>query len=147
MADSAAPPAPSAVLAAETVEAVRALGGRNEIIITRFPFSIGRESRSPNPLKHLAIEVQRRIGITPATNDFYLMEPPSPGLLVSREHFSIEHVDGAFELVDRKSALGTFVSGTLVGGSRKGGRIKLKNGDTIVVGTASSPYVFTFRVQ
>src|SRR5690349_19251208 len=110
---------PAIVLAAESEDAVRALGGKKEIRINVFPFHVGRESRGVGHLKNIAGEVQRRLGMAPPTNDLYLQEPPSPGLLVSREHFSIDFVDGEFVLTDRKSALGTIVSGTLIGGQRK----------------------------
>jgi pSer/pThr/pTyr-binding forkhead associated (FHA) protein len=146
MADSAGSSGPAALLVAATPEAARALGEKNQVRMTAFPFRVGRESRAPKTIKQIVGEVQRRLGILAPTNHLYLMEPPSPGLLISREHFTVEYRDGAYSLIDRKSALGTIVSGNVVGGDRKGGRIALKDGDVITLGTSSSPYVFTFQL-
>ncbi len=75
------------------------------------------------------------------------MEPPWVDLLqISREHFAIEYADNQFFLVDVGSACGTIVAGKQVGGQQKGGRIELRDGDEVIVGTYKSPYVFRFRV-
>jgi uncharacterized protein len=51
-----------------------------------------------------------------------------PGKTVSREHFSIEHNNGKFFLVDLQSANGTLANGERVSW------VELKNGDTIQAG-------------
>jgi predicted component of type VI protein secretion system len=59
-------------------------------------------------------------------------------------HFAIEWIDGVFVLTDRGSSCGTIVSGTRIGGYRQGGRVELRHGDEVTVGTGRSPYVFRF---
>ena len=132
-------------LVAATREARASLGGRPEVRSQTFPFNLGRESRvatqaSPG-MKDL------RLGVAPQVNDVYLLESKSAHLLyISRTHFAIEHANDQFVLVDRGSACGTIVAGKHVGGDRTGGRAEVRNGDEIIVGTASSPFVFRFEV-
>lgn len=143
------PPAGTAAsFVAVTEEARAALGDREEVRITQFPFMVGRESRSPNVLTKVANEVERRMAAEPPLNDVYLIEPPSSVVLqISREHCAIQFIDGQYFLIDRGSACGTIVAGTQVGGNRTGGRTPLQPGDTIVIGTTESPYVFRFYVS
>ena len=132
-------------LVAVTDQAREALGDV-EHAIARFPFRVGRESRSA--LTRIAMSIERRLGDAPHVNDVYLVEPvTSQYLHVSREHFQIERDGETFYLRDRGSAGGTLVNGTQVGGDRAGGRIELPDEATIVVGTTSSPYVFRFLVS
>lgn len=128
-----------------TREAERALGGRHDVRIDRFPFKVGRESRSPASAKSHHTEL--RLGTLPGVNDLYLLEPAWTDILeISREHFAIDYEEGRFWLIDRGSACGTVVAGTQVGGNRAGGRIELRSGDVIiVVGNASSEYAFRFE--
>ena len=79
------------------------------------------------------------------TNDLYLVEHDEP-LNVSRAHFQIERDDTGYVLVDRESTCGTIVEGEIVGGDTRSGTIALHDGDVIIVGTSSSPYVFKFRI-
>jgi pSer/pThr/pTyr-binding forkhead associated (FHA) protein len=65
---------------------------------------------------------------------------------ISGEHFAVECVGGRFFLIDRGSASGTVVAGTRVGDDREGGRIELRDGDQVVVGTRRAPYIFQFSV-
>jgi pSer/pThr/pTyr-binding forkhead associated (FHA) protein len=143
-------PTPSSpILLPVTEEARRALGYDEEIQITHVPFKIGRESRSPSPVKRMTAELERRFGEAPQLNDVYLLEPPSAttALQISREHCAIERAtDGGYVLVDRGSACGTIVAGKMLGGNRIGGRTRLNDGDTIVIGTQESPFVFTFHL-
>ena len=135
-----------ATLVALTQEAERALGGDGQVRITRFPFKIGRESRSRNSVSEW--ERERHV-VGPTLNDVCLIEPPSAASLlhISREHFAIEYVDNKFFLVDCGSACGTIVAGKRIGGDRAGGRTELQHGDLVVVGTARSPYVFRFELK
>ncbi|MDO8496825.1 MAG: FHA domain-containing protein [bacterium] len=146
---AAQPPAGTAAfLVAVTEEARAALGDRAEVRITQFPFKVGRESRSPNVLTRVANEIERRVAAAPSLNDVYLLEPPSSSLLqISREHCAIEYVDGHYFLIERGSACGTIVAGTHLGRNRTAGRTPLQPGDTIVIGTTESPYVFRFHVS
>lgn len=132
---------------AVTEEAERALAGTREVPVTRFPFRVGRERRSPESDQQLPPQVkQRRRGEAPQLNDLYLREESSGSLHISGEHFTIECVDGRFFLVDRGSAWGTIVAGRRVGGHRIGGRTELKDSDEVIVGTSRSRYVFRFHI-
>ena len=144
MTTSEAAPSPRVTLVALTPEASEALGSA-EILVTRFPFRVGRESRS---LKRLGQEIslERRASGSKLNNDLYVVER-SELLNVSREHFQIERLDTGYVLVDRESTCGTIVEGATVGGQNKGGTAPLRDGDVIVVGTSASPYVFKFRAR
>lgn len=135
-----------AALVPVTDEAKRALGDKRDIRIGRFPFKIGRESRSrKSAAKPHAMEL--RLGVAPQVNDIYLREPPWADLLhVSREHFSIEREGDQFFVRDRRSVCGTTVGETHIGGRRTGGRAELRDGDLITVGTSGSDYVFRFEI-
>ena len=50
----------------------------------------------------------------------------------------------AIRLVDRGSALGTYVGGNRVGGNDAGGVAARHAGEVIVVGSSESPFVFRF---
>lgn len=127
----------------ESWEAIRC----QELEIRHFPFRFGREGRMGCMRPGMARKGDRRAVTAKPNNDHYLLDRGTP-LNISREHFQIERArDGSFELVDRGSACGTIVSGNTVGGEYTGGRIPLHDGDTIVVGTPSSPYVFTLHLE
>ena len=123
-----------------TSEASGALAG-TRTLITRLPYRVGRESR--RVLTKLAMSIERRLGTAPPLNDLYI-EEKGQQVHVSREHFLIDASEEGFFLLDRGSACGTLVNGVLVGGSRKGGRVALDNGATIIAGSAASPFVFQF---
>ncbi len=133
-------PTPGARLIARTEDARRALG-MAEIRIDRFPFNVGRESRT------LQAEVpdERRHGVSPPLNDVCLVESTKHHH-VSREHFRIDCRQGKFVLTDRGSMCGTTVNGKTIGGHRRGGHTELHDEDDIAVGDAASPFVFEFRV-
>jgi hypothetical protein len=133
----------AAWLVALTEEARAALKGQ-QLVIERFPFKVGRESRVGALGSRNAPE--RRLATAPQLNDLYLLEA-GEWVNVSREHFAIEREGDRYYLVDRGSACGTLVEGQRVGGDRAGGRTELRDQDVIVVGTANSPFVFKFRTQ
>ena len=136
----------SPALVALTPQARLALDGQKLVRLTHFPFNIGRESRSNEAFSRLAAEVERRIRRQPTLNDHYLIDDPFAGSRqISRAHCTIDCVDGKYFVVDRKSNCGTVVGGKPIGGDRKGGWAELNNGDTIIIGTATSPYVFRFE--
>lgn len=137
------PHAGRVALVALTPEARSALGG-SEVVITVFPFRVGRESRGSHWAGARMVSERRNPGASPS-NDLYLPDGEEP-LNVSREHFQIERDGAGFALVDRKSTCGTLVEGALVGGETQGGSIPLRDRDVIIAGTSRSPFTFKFRV-
>jgi len=116
------------------------------ISITRYPFRVGRESRV-NVSTYVKDTNERNKSIAAPNNDLYLLDSLKK-LHISREHFQIEtRPGGGYDLVDRNSACGTVVGKKVVGGGDKGGRCTLISGDTITIGTKSSPYIFRFLVK
>ena len=113
--------------------------------IAALPFRVGRESRGTPHAAGRTIAERRKRKRAP-TNDLYLVEKGEP-YNVSREHFQILYNGTRYVLVDRQSTCGTIVEGTVVGGRSAGGAVQLDDGDVIIVGTSSSPYVFKFRVR
>jgi hypothetical protein len=123
-----------------TGDAEHALGGTREVSLTHFPFNVGRRRRS------------RRSDVSETAsedgNHLLLSErPEATSLHISGEHFSVEYLDGRFFIVDRESACGVTVAGERVGGNRVGGRAEIRDGDELVVGTPTSPFVFRFEVN
>ena len=131
-------------LKALTLDAQGALHG-SKMAIESFPFRVGRESRGPNEgWKKSSSE--RRTGSSAPNNDVYIWEQTRE-VFVSREHFEIVAEGDGYRLIDRKSALGTWVEGQLCGGKRTGGSIPLHNGDVIIVGSHLSGFIFKFVVE
>jgi pSer/pThr/pTyr-binding forkhead associated (FHA) protein len=135
---------PRATLVPLTPEATAALGG-HDVALREAPFRVGRESRGPRNAAGRTI-AERRKGAHRPTNDLYLPDRSDP-TNVSREHFQIQHNGTSYVLIDRQSVCGTIVEGAEVGGRGRGGAVPLKDGDVIIVGTSSSPYIFKFRVR
>jgi pSer/pThr/pTyr-binding forkhead associated (FHA) protein len=135
---------PRAILVALTPEAKAALGGP-EAAIAKLPFRVGRESRGALRAAGRTIAERRKPRSRP-TNDLYLTEKAEP-FSVSREHAQIQHNGTHFILVDRQSSSGTIVEGAVVGGRHAGGAIRLNDGDVIIIGPSSSPFVFKFRIR
>ncbi len=138
---------PKAVLKPMTEEAARAVPGGmiadGLVIIRRFPFRVGRESRFTYVNGEIRRVERQRLGNREPNNDLYLLDPIQP-LHVSREHFQIDRTLDGYVLVDRGSACGTIVGDAEIGGKDSGGSIPLKDGDTITVGTSNSPYMYIF---
>ena len=134
-------------LVAVTDEARRALGAEEVRVVTG-SFKFGRERRTaPRGVRLPGALTEQRRGSVPELNDVYLPEDPAAALQIAGAHFTIEDVDGQFFLTDRGSSCGTIVAGQRLGGRRKGGRTELQDGDEIIVGTRSSPYIFRFRIE
>ncbi|HSS63873.1 MAG TPA: FHA domain-containing protein [Gammaproteobacteria bacterium] len=133
------------VLVALTGEARLALSGAAELRLTRFPFRVGRESRSPVEAGVVVHDERRRQAVAP-NNNLYIWDP-GPLLNVSREHFQIERGDvGKFSVRDRGSTCGTLVGNIRLGAG--GAESCLLSADsTIVVGTPQSPFVFRFEMR
>ena len=127
-------------------EGARQALGTAELVIERFPFKVGRESRTASADSSKSVE--RRSDRVPPLNDVYLVEPADTSVRhVSREHFLLVAESGKYFLVDRGSACGTIVNGKTVGGDRRGGLPELPDQAEITVGKAASPFVFTFRID
>lgn len=134
-----------AFLCALTAEARAALAGA-ETEIAQFPFRVGRESRKFESMEKKAFFADKRKPTNRPNNDLYLIEETEL-INVSREHFQIAREGAGFVLEDRGSTLGTIVEGQKVGGDNKAGRVALRDGDVIIVGSSICPYVFKFRVR
>ncbi|MBI3090159.1 MAG: cyclic nucleotide-binding domain-containing protein [Candidatus Tectomicrobia bacterium] len=105
----------------------------HEMVIDRFPFKVGRQSRdsSVDALSH---------------NDLYLSDHAPYN--VSRNHFSINQSLGQRYLVDRGSKLGTLLNNQRLGGGGGADRVKLNQGENIiVVGSPSSPFRFRLMLH
>ena len=109
------------------------------------PFRVGRDTRSLVGPESREITERRASGMAP-NNELYLRETGLE-VYVSREHFLIDTVDGEYRLVDRNSALGTWVEGRLIGGDRRGGETRLLSGDIIIPGSYKSGFIFKFVVD
>ena len=134
------------MLRAETDDARFALGERDVVRITRFPFNVGRESRATG-LDKLKREIERRSGHAAAVNDLYLVDRAEGGRNVSREHFRIDWVEDRFKVVDRGSTCGTIVAARSIGRDSPTNETELHDNDLIVVGVPSSPYIFRFQIE
>jgi pSer/pThr/pTyr-binding forkhead associated (FHA) protein len=133
-------------LKALTPEAMQAIGGPT-LVLHVFPYRIGRESRGGSVTRALlAGGDRRREGTGTPNNDLYILEK-NREVYISREHLAIEEDNSGFYLVDRMSALGTWVEGKLVGGDRRGGRVPLHSGDVIIIGSAHGGFIFKFLVN
>lgn len=132
-------------LKALTPEAHQAIGGPT-LVLHVFPYRIGRESRGGSVTRGLLAGGERRQGSGAPNNELYILEK-NREVYVSREHLAIEAGESGFQLVDRMSALGTWVEGKLVGGDRRGGKVPLHSGDVIVIGAAPGGFIFKFMVD
>jgi len=139
---------PRAVLEPLTLEARVALPEfpRNVgyVVIHKFPFRIGRESRV-RVSRQGGLERVERLHLTDEdpNNDLYLVDS-GQYLNISREHLQIEIRNGAYVAVDRGSACGTRVGDNSIGGDDKLGVSSLSDDDIIVFGTKTSPYQYRF---
>ena len=139
---------PRAVLEPLTLEASAALPQfpRNVgyVVIHKFPFRIGRESRVRTTDSGLErVERYRPTGDGTPNNDLYLVDS-GQYLNISREHLQIEIRDGLYVVADRGSACGTRIADTAIGGGDQLGVSYLHDGDLIVIGTKGSPYQYRF---
>lgn len=138
---------PRAVLRTLTTEAKQAVPQSalmdDLVPIRTFPFRVGRESRVKIMEGRVErMERQKSGGSTP-NNDLYLIDDGHL-LNISREHFQIEKDEDRYYLYDRGSACGTQVEGQMVGGNDNEEVVEIRDGDTIIVGTGKSPYIFEF---
>ena len=123
----------SARLVAQTEAARRAIHG-GDIVIDPFPFKMGRETDHGDNARD--------------ANDAELVEVrTNSGLQISRTHLQIEFEHGRYFVRDRHSACGTIVNGQRIGGNHTGGRLEVRDGDVMVLGGTTSPFVFTFVTE
>ncbi|MCP3888224.1 MAG: FHA domain-containing protein [Desulfobulbaceae bacterium] len=138
---------PRAVLKALTTEALEAvpIGQRIDefIVIRKYPFRIGRESRVRTINGKIERLERPLINNQEPNNNLYLIDQ-GPLLNISREHLSIEKDGSNYVLVDRGSNCGTRVGGNSVGGEDNGGSSVLNDGDVIAIGTLKTPFLYRF---
>ncbi|MDR3090253.1 MAG: FHA domain-containing protein [Desulfobulbaceae bacterium] len=114
------------------------------VVIHKFPFRVGRESRVRATERGLErVERHRLVDDAVPNNDLYLVDS-GQYLNISREHMLIEIRDGAYVLVDRGSACGSRVGDVAIGGGDQLGAAHLHDGDIIQLGVKSSPYQYRF---
>lgn len=125
------------------------LAGRAQLIeLDTSPFRVGRESRSQSQerlIDNAAAAERRAIAVKP-NNDIYLTETTHE-VFISREHFEIIREKNRYVLVDRQSALGTWVEGELVGGNREGGKTEIRDGDVIYIGSYRGGFIYKFLAE
>jgi len=119
------------IMEGQTAEAREVLEGRR-LLITKFPFLIGREAESP------ATDVFYN-------NDLFIRE--SRPYLVSRNHLAISNEGGSMWILDRGSAFGTIVNGREIGGETGILRAPLdKEENQLIIGPATSRFIFLLKV-
>ncbi|MBT3168579.1 MAG: cyclic nucleotide-binding domain-containing protein [Candidatus Cloacimonetes bacterium] len=115
-----------------TSKAKRMLRNLDRIVISHFPFKIGRHSR-------------RRSDKLFHRNDFYLSDY-SP-YSVSRSHFAITKKDNDYYFLDRGSHLGTLVNGERIGGRGKRTRVSLSEKEnSIIIGSVEAKIRFKLEI-
>jgi hypothetical protein len=119
------------VVEGKTAES-KAVLDNGRLLISRFPFLIGRYSINPDEdvFNH---------------NDLFIREEKP--YMVSRNHLAIIKEDGKLWIVDRGSTFGTIVNGRDIGGRRRRARILLdKEENQIIIGPPTSRFIFLLRV-
>lgn len=122
----------------------QAVAGTLGLLLARLPFRVGRDSRRRDASAPLSRDARRADSVL--NNDLYIFEDAEV-LNVSREHLLIERDGDGWALVDRGSTCGTIVEGRSIGGGHAGGRAPLFDGDVIVIGASTSPWIFKFRLS
>jgi pSer/pThr/pTyr-binding forkhead associated (FHA) protein len=95
--------------------------------ISKFPFKIGR--------KHELDEVD-----VLSDNDLYLED--FPPYSISRNHFSIDKVEGRYVVIDRGSRLGTIVNSRRIDVQS----VLNRKENEIIAGPQHSPFVFKLEI-
>lgn len=113
--------------------ASRTAGGGDGVVISKFPFRIGRST------------IEDKNGSTVFSANDYPLDDVEP-FQVSRSHCAIEREGDSYFVRDRGSTLGTVVNGTAIGVNYASLTCDLKKGEnTILVGSHRTP--FKFRVD
>ena len=138
---------PLAVLQPLTPEArnaiPNALGIGSSVLIRKFPFRIGRESRVRIIDGRMERIERHKLDDRAPSNDLYLLDQGDL-LNISREHLLIDRTSSGYTVVDRGSACGTRVGETAIGGEDRGGGCVLQDGDIIAIGARTTPYLYRF---
>ncbi|MBO8131066.1 MAG: cyclic nucleotide-binding domain-containing protein [Candidatus Marinimicrobia bacterium] len=122
---------PTITIEGLTEESKKALRDK-KIEIKKFPFKIGRDTRLRS--KDIFIE-----------NDLYIEDKPPYN--VSRNHMSINYLNGIFYVLDRGSSLGTIVNDKKIGGETNIYKTDLKEGENIItLGSIRSPFKFKITI-
>jgi hypothetical protein len=122
-----------------------AIGGRDMLEITIYPYRLGRECRDRDRRQPMASS-NRRLRAAPLNNECYLLDWGTP-THISREHLQIERdADHTYFAVDRGSACGSTVDGIEIGRHRTTSFVVLHSGMAIHLGTRTTPYRFQFEL-
>lgn len=120
------------VMEGQTVEAQEILHNR-KLLITKFPFLIGRESHEDPDLDVFY------------NNDLAIKEEKP--FVISRCHLSINNESGHIWVSDRGSAFGAIVNGKEIGGQTGLARASLdREENQVIIGPATSKFIFLLRV-
>lgn len=118
------------IMEGQTLEARNALNERR-LLITKFPFLIGRESRQSDSDVFY-------------NNDLFIRE--TKPYVVSRNHLAISNEGGTLWVVDRGSAFGTVVNGREIGGQSGLTRSPLdKEENQVIIGPVTSGFIFILK--
>ena len=119
------------IVSGQTEEAREALSDR-QLLLTKFPFLIGRESLNPDADVFY-------------NNDLSIKEEKP--YVISRNHIAITNEAGSMWVVDRGSAFGTIVNGKEIGGESGVNRAPLdKEENQVIIGPATSGFIFLLKV-
>ena len=119
------------IMAGQTEEAKEALSDR-QLLITKFPFLIGRDSLNPDADVFY-------------NNDLFIKEEKP--YVISRNHMAITSEAGTMWVVDRGSAFGTIVNGKEIGGESGISRAPLDQEENqVIIGPATSTFIFLLKV-
>ncbi len=106
---------------------------QEELLVTKFPFSVGRQPLDGEPLSSVPID---------------LSIPDAPPFRLSRQHFALGHHGKGYVVLDLGSTLGTEVNGEFLGEHFDKDFKYLNIGEnTITAGGMESPFTFTVRLE
>ena len=106
---------------------------QEELLVTKFPFSVGRQPLDGEPLSSVPID---------------LRIPDAPPFRLSRQHFALGHDGKGYVVLDLGSTLGTEVNGEFLGEHFDKDFKYLNMGEnTITAGGMESPFTFTVRLE
>lgn len=133
---------PLAILQPLTPEAVEAIPKDDRVgglvVIKKFPFRVGRESRVVETGGKPELDERRERGNSEPNNDLHLVDLGHQ-LNICRNHFEIDRCEDGYELTDRGSVCGTKIRGEDIGKNAP-----LRDGDLIGVGAVGTPYIYRF---